>query len=209
MNKTETIYLAGPMRGHVRFNFDAFHAAEEQLTQKGYVVHNPARVDEEEGFNPNTEITITVDMSLKFFERDIELIKKSDSIVLLPGWEQSVGANAEHWIARWLDKGVYLYPEMLSWADGHMPPPSREDILEEALRITKTDRNNSYGPPTKDFARTAQMWSAILDIQVEAKDVALCMLALKISRATWSDKRDHWVDMGGYARCGWLCVTNK
>ena len=84
-----------------------------------------------------------------------------------------------------------------------------EDILDEAKRLTSGDRNNSYGPPAQDFTRTARIWTAILGVDVDAKQVALCMIGLKISRAAWSDKRDHYVDMAGYARCGWQCCESK
>jgi hypothetical protein len=87
--------------------------------------------------------------------------------------------------------------------------PQHEDILEEALRLTSADRNKLYGPPEEDFSRTARLWSALLGIEVRAKDVALCMVALKLSRAKHSDHRDHYTDMAGYARCGWLCVEKE
>lgn len=79
-----------------------------------------------------------------------------------------------------------------------------KDVLEEALEITSDDRRNAYGPVDQDFIRIAAMWSAVMGIPVTAKQVALCMICLKISRATWSDKRDNWVDIAGYARCGSL-----
>jgi hypothetical protein len=124
---------------------------------------------------------------------------RADGVVLLPGWERSTGAQAEAALARWRHIPALLYPSMRRVED--------EDVLEEALRITSGERQNSYGPPEKDFTRTAAMWSAILDAEVKAKDVALCMIALKISRAKWSSKRDNWVDIGGYARCGHRCET--
>ena len=79
------------------------------------------------------------------------------------------------------------------------------DILEEALRITKGDRNASYGPPDQDFQRTAAIWSAIKGVPFEAREVAMFMIALKLSRETHQRKRDNWVDIAGYARCGSLC----
>lgn len=88
-------------------------------------------------------------------------------------------------------------------------PTPTEDVLEEALRITTQDRNNAYGPPSQDFERTAAMWTAILGHPVTAKDVALCMIALKLSRATWSAKRDNWVDIAGYARCGSIVESDQ
>ena len=52
-----------------------------------------------------------------------------------------------------------------------------ESILEEAKRIVHGDRGENYGHPFEDFSRTAQIWSAILGIDVEPEQVALCMVA--------------------------------
>lgn len=86
-----------------------------------------------------------------------------------------------------------------------------DDILEEALNITRGSRNASYGPPDQDFRRTAGMWSALFAAKLregetfEPRDVALAMILLKTSRETHQRKRDNWVDIAGYARCGSLC----
>lgn len=80
-----------------------------------------------------------------------------------------------------------------------------EDILDEAKRLTSSDRQNAYGPPNQDFARTAGMWSAFLQHPVTPQDVACMMIMLKCSRQTHQQKRDNWVDMAGYARCGQIC----
>ena len=76
------------------------------------------------------------------------------------------------------------------------------DILEEALAITNGDRATDYGDMKESFDRIAELWSPILGVPVTAKQVALCMIQLKISRCLTSDKRDNWVDIAGYARCG-------
>lgn len=86
---------------------------------------------------------------------------------------------------------------------------NKEDILEEALRITSGDRQAHYGPPDQDFARTAAMWSALfgdkLSSPFEARDVAMAMICLKLSRETHQRKRDNSVDGAGYFRCLHLC----
>lgn len=84
-------------------------------------------------------------------------------------------------------------------------PDVPEDILTEALRLTSGDRQAQYGPPDQDFQRTAQMWSALKGVPFTAKEVAMFMICLKLSRQTHQDKRDNWVDIAGYARCGSLC----
>ena len=86
-----------------------------------------------------------------------------------------------------------------------------EDILDTAARITRGDRNASYGPPDQDFRRTAGMWSALFGAKLqdgvtfEPRDVAMAMILLKCSRESHQRKLDNWVDIAGYARCGSKC----
>lgn len=80
----------------------------------------------------------------------------------------------------------------------------RSEVLAEANRLITGERNNQYGEPTQDFTRTARMWSAYLGIDVKPHDVAALMALLKLSRIAWQpDKRDSWVDLAGYAGCGY------
>ena len=115
-------------------------------------------------------------------------------------------------------------------------PNIRKEILAEADAAVNGERNASYGDPTQDFGRTARYWNEHLcaiyerriapilakhperreDLEgfldylvdmVEAEDVATMMMLLKISRISWSpQKRDHWVDVAGYAACGAQCA---
>lgn len=87
------------------------------------------------------------------------------------------------------------------------PEATDEDILEEALRITSGDRQAQYGPPDQDFKRTAAMWTALKGVEFTAQDVAMFMVCLKLSRQTHQRKRDNWVDIAGYARCGSKCTS--
>lgn len=86
-------------------------------------------------------------------------------------------------------------------------PPSTEpeSILAEAERVTSGDRQNQYGPPDQDFRRIAAMWSALNGVPFTPKEVALFMVCVKLSRETHQRKRDNWVDIAGYAKCGSLC----
>lgn len=86
---------------------------------------------------------------------------------------------------------------------------TRKGILDEADLLINGDRNNHYGPPTQDFARTAALWTVYLEgrTEIAAHDVAAMMALLKISRIVWSpNQRDHWVDLAGYAACGFEAV---
>ena len=75
---------------------------------------------------------------------------------------------------------------------------NQESILEEAKRIVHGDRGENYGHPFEDFSRTAKIWSAILGINIEPEQVALCMVGVKISREVNRPKRDNIVDGAGY-----------
>lgn len=76
-----------------------------------------------------------------------------------------------------------------------------ESILDEASRITSGGRSVDYGHPYDDFKRIATMWSAIIGHTVHIDKVALCMIAVEISRECNSHKRDNLVDIAGYAAC--------
>jgi hypothetical protein len=83
----------------------------------------------------------------------------------------------------------------------------RREMLYEAAELVDGDRNNQYGDPRQDFQRTANMWTAYLGRPIAAHDVAAMMVMLKVSRIRWSPgKRDSWVDLAGYAACGWDCA---
>jgi hypothetical protein len=99
-----------------------------------------------------------------------------------------------------------------------MPLPAdspRAQILDEAKGLILGDRNAQYGPPTQDFERSAQ----ILNAQgyrgpggrlIEMHDVALMVIAIKLSRLVWTPgKRDSWADIAGYVGCGWECVVEE
>lgn len=80
-----------------------------------------------------------------------------------------------------------------------------EDVLHEAYRLTNGERQNAYGPPDQDFRRTAAMWTALKGVEFTARDVAMFMICLKLSRETHQRSRDNAVDVAGYARCLHIC----
>ena len=82
--------------------------------------------------------------------------------------------------------------------EGHVRLVADNTILDEAKRLVQGDRQDAYSHPAEDFARTALMWSAILGSEVTAKQVALCMAALKLSRECHRHAVDNLVDAAGY-----------
>jgi len=89
-------YISGPMRGKPLFNFPAFFEAEKYLKlYLGRESLNPAREDmEQHKFNPFTDEP-TQEQVDQFMARDLEMIRECEYMVLLPGWEESVGVKTE------------------------------------------------------------------------------------------------------------------
>lgn len=61
------------------------------------------------------------------------------------------------------------------------------------------DREKSYGNPIQMHNRIAKIWSALLNKPVTAYEVALCMVGLKLVRATKNaSDPDSLIDAHGY-----------
>lgn len=177
------IYLAGPMTGLPAFNFPAFHAAAKRLRDADHEVSNPAEVDDGDTSKPREY----------YLRRDLAMLAACNAIAVLPGWRKSKGAQLEMAVARELGMAV------LDATTGEPLPD--ESICAEADRIVSHDRQESYGHPFHDFARTARIWREILGAEVTAQQVGLCMIAVKLSRQVNRPKRDNLVDIAGYAKC--------
>lgn len=101
-------YIAGPMRGIPLYNFPAFDSAAEKLRSQGYEVISPADVDRRRGFDPallpspqNWTVVPDVLCLEEVVNEDLNLLETCDGIYMLPGWEFSTGATAEHAVAKW------------------------------------------------------------------------------------------------------------
>lgn len=96
--KKVRIYLAGPMRGYTDLNFPAFDSAKKKWELWGYEVISPADLDRKEGCTDNRG----------YVKRDVAAILTCDSIYLLKGWEDSIGASAEYFLARWIGLNILI-----------------------------------------------------------------------------------------------------
>ena len=80
---------------------------------------------------------------------------------------------------------------------------TRDEILDLAKQLINGDRNADYGEASKNFDDIAQIWGAVLNRPVTRKEVALCMVGVKMARLAKSpDHDDSWVDLCGYAALG-------
>lgn len=91
----------------------------------------------------------------------------------------------------------------------------RSHVLIEAESLVNGDRDDEYGDPNDDFHKTAVMWDVYLKSVYKHRDhllphdVAALMSMLKLSRIAWApERRDNWVDLAGYAACGWDCASS-
>lgn len=83
-------------------------------------------------------------------------------------------------------------------------PEPTETVCQEADRLVSLDRQAQYGHPRDDMNRTATMWEALLGLPpggIDPEQVAMCMIAVKLSRLCHGYKRDTIVDIAGYAKC--------
>jgi hypothetical protein len=117
-------YIAGPMRGIPFFNFPKFFDVESLLSQKGYYTINPARLDEEAGYDimalPDDTDWTQVPPDFDFEacrKRDIEAIETCEAIYLLDGWMSSKGALAEKAYAEWMGLEVLYEVEPTRFVD--------------------------------------------------------------------------------------------
>jgi hypothetical protein len=112
------IYVAGPMRGIAEFNFPAFHAATARLRAEGHTVFNPAErdiehhgVDISKGNSSGCEELAAQQHGFNLREAlkdDLEFIcLHADAVALLPGWQNSKGAQAEVATAKALGLTVF------------------------------------------------------------------------------------------------------
>ena len=98
---TETIYLAGPMRGIAEFNFPLFDHVAELLRTERHTVFSPAERDKATGFDPSgcdgNEDFAALGFDLReALGVDLAFIcAEATAVVVLPGWATSLGARAE------------------------------------------------------------------------------------------------------------------
>lgn len=83
----------------------------------------------------------------------------------------------------------------------------RHHVLVEADQIVNGNRDQQYGEPENNFGLISRLWSGYLAVEVQPHDVAVMMMLLKVARIRNAPgKVDHWIDIAGYAACGFDCT---
>lgn len=88
----------------------------------------------------------------------------------------------------------------------------RQMVLHEAEACITKDRAAAHGQPEDNFKAIAELWTAqgvtIDGMALKPTDVALMMIGMKLARLRHNaEHRDSWVDVAGYAACGWDTVV--
>lgn len=104
--KSQVVYIAGPMTGIEDFNYPAFNAAQEQLERRGLAILNPADTEAENDTGAPQHWSW-------YMRRALRMVTVSDALCLLPGWENSKGANLEVKVAEALGLDIRPYDEWL------------------------------------------------------------------------------------------------
>jgi len=91
----------------------------------------------------------------------------------------------------------------------------REEILSTAAKLTKTSREEMYGPPTVNLRNCAALWTAYLsgkygDLLVQqpltAEDVAWLNVLQKMARTfSPATSTDNYIDAAAYAAIAGEC----
>ena len=73
------------------------------------------------------------------------------------------------------------------------------EYLDRATKIVTGQRQHDYGNKYENHKNISDLWSAYLDKEVSAHDVAICMLLVKVARLKHRTTEDCYIDMAGYA----------
>jgi hypothetical protein len=106
-----TVYVAGPMRGLPDYGFPIFRAATKDLRSRGFHVHSPAERDVRAHRDPARVGLVPL---RQYMADDLRLVCQSDAVVVLPGWQKSVGACLETLTAAVCSIPVLAYADDLA-----------------------------------------------------------------------------------------------
>lgn len=84
-----TYYLAGPMSGYPRYNYDQFDLACMVFRKANMKINSPHEIE-----YPASQVLGDLPYQV-YIDGGLELLDHCQGIILLPGWPQSTGARLE------------------------------------------------------------------------------------------------------------------
>ena len=74
-----------------------------------------------------------------------------------------------------------------------------KEFLARASTLVAGDREKDYGNKIHNHNNISKLWSAYLDVKIEAHDVAIMMVLLKVARTKLGAvSEDTYIDMAAY-----------
>lgn len=131
-------YIAGPMSGIPQMNIPAFDAAAWALRAKGWEIVSPAELDDpkiraECLQSPEGKPDPTHGTWGEFLSRDVKIVADQvDVVILLPGWEDSKGANLEAIVGILSNKKFFEYKNGKLEFIGHTTVRNLLNVLNRA-----------------------------------------------------------------------------
>jgi len=91
------VYVAGPMTGYDGYNYETFHAVSYALRARGVTVVSPAEATPGVYAPASASVAaqLTPEMHAAYLRRGFSQLMQCTSVVLLPGWQYSHGAQYE------------------------------------------------------------------------------------------------------------------
>lgn len=136
------MYISGPMTGIEEFNHPLFHKVTQEFRAVNFMVCNPAEFFEGDTKRERKE----------YMREAIKYMLEADTIVLLPGWEESKGARLEVGIANELDLNIMEYVENDDQAPFEIGTLSRPDEYQASFTPVVIDEDgNEIAPDLGTF----------------------------------------------------------
>ena len=193
------VYLSGPITG-VKDYKKNFKRAKELVA--GTSLHYYDHI-----FDPSLSFNGNEDLRWDTYMRyDIMQLCKCHSIVLLPDWETSKGAQIEYMVA--CDLGLNIYEINEDYT--HIAPYVEEaEVTKEepqspcliAHSLVNGPRGEAYGHPYDDYARTARLFFDMTGKHLTVTEAVKFMICVKLSREANKHGRDNLIDVVGYVEC--------
>lgn len=101
-----TAFISGPMSGYEDFNYPAFHEAGKLLSKVGIEFESPAHMCTGQYlYPPRADDALPWDY---YMRKSLRQLLQCKAIIMLPGWQDSRGAQLEKQVAEALGM-VVLY----------------------------------------------------------------------------------------------------
>ena len=155
--KIRGIFISGPMTGFENYNFGKFNEVAARLIQAGYNVINPVNICKK--FKQEEVIKSKEAFDAMVAEQQVAEREQCDAILLLDGWELSLGVRLELQTAIELKFQIFLEKD-LSWLcddDKESEEDQKVDSLHyESLRDKALDMAYTLRKIDQELSNAAQ-----------------------------------------------------